>query len=206
MPEIVIQRVGRSMAEIRIEGSAPLIQNKFSEKARTVMEEKQQGKASLRTPKNPEELFQASLHRLEDGSGRFGVPATAFKAAIVDAVRYFKGSKLTMTGLKQMVFVKGEGPDLLVPLEAPEPKMRVDPVRNATGVADIRYRGEFWPWACTLQVVYVRDMFSIDSLIALVDAAGMGGVGEWRPSSKESKSGMYGTFSVPDQEVKEVRL
>jgi hypothetical protein len=205
MAEISIQRIGRSLASIRIEGTAPLIMNKFSEKARQIMEDAQQGRARVREPKNPEELFQGSLHRLP-GEDRYGVPATAFKAGIVDAARYFKGSKLTMTALKQAIFVKGEGPDMLVELDTGVPKMRTDPVRNATGVADIRYRGEFDPWACTLEVVFLPTMFDVSSLVALVDAAGMGGVGEWRPSSKESKSGQYGTYQVPDQDVKVVTL
>lgn len=204
MAEITIQRIGRSLASIRIEGTAPLIQNKFSEKARQMMEDKQQGRATIRESKVPEQLFEASMHRLP--GDRYGVPATAFKAAIVDAARYFKGSKLTMTALKQAIFVKGEGSDMLVELDTVAPKMRTDPVRNATGVADIRYRAEFDPWAATLEVVYISSMFDVSSLVALVDAAGMGGVGEWRPSSKESKSGMYGTFQVPDQDVKVVAL
>lgn len=205
MAEIQIQRIGRNMAEIRIEGSAPLIVNRFSQKARDEMAERQQGKARAREPKNPEACFEASLYRLPEPDS-YGVPATGFKGAIVDAARYFKGSKLTMTALKQMIFVKGVGSDMLVPLEAGPPKMREDPVRNATGVADLRYRGEFWPWAANLQIVYLRGMFDISSLIALVDAAGMGGICEWRPSSKESKTGMFGTWSVPDQDVKEIQL
>ncbi len=202
MAEIVIQRLGRSMAEIRVEGTAPLIVNRFSEKARQMMEDAQQGRARVREPKNPEQLFQASLYPLP--GDRYGVPATGFKGAIVDAARYFKGSKLTMTGLKQAIFVKGEGSDMLVPIEG-EPKMRVDTVRNATGVADIRYRGEFWPWSATIQIVYIKGMFDLSSLVALVDAAGIGGICEWRPSSKESKTGMFGTFQVTDeQDAKEV--
>lgn len=217
MAEFSIQRIGRSLAEVRIEGTAPLIQNRFSEKQRQMMADKQQGRANVRETKNPEELFRASLHTLPAaglditgkakskqpaGEPRYGVPATAFKAAIVDAARYFKGSKLTMTALKQMIFVKGEGPDMLVPFDefTSPPKMREDPVRNATGVADLRYRGEFWPWSLTLPIVFVAGQFDIESLVALVDAAGMGGVGEWRPSSKESKSGMFGTWRVVDEQ------
>lgn len=205
MAEIKIERIGRSLAEIRIEGTAPLIVNRFSQKARDEMAERQQGKARARQPKNPEACFEQSLYRFPEPDA-YGVPATAFKGAIVDAARYFKGSKLTMTGLKQQILVKGEGSDMLVRLEASPPKMREDPVRNATGVADLRYRGEFWPWACVVPIVFVRGMFDIGSLIALLDAAGMGGICEWRPSSKESKTGMYGTWTVPDQDVKEIQL
>lgn len=204
MAEITIQKIGRSMAVIEIEGTAPLIVNRFSAKARQLMLDKQMGKTNIREHKDPEACYEGSLYRLP--GDRFGFPATAFKGAIVDAARYFKSSKLTMTALKQMIFIRGEGSDMLVPIDG-IPKMREDPVRNATGVADIRFRGEFWPWRVTLEIVYVRHMMNVESVVALVDAAGMGGVGEWRPASKESKTGMYGTFQVVgDQDVKEVVL
>lgn len=203
MAEIQLQRIGRAMASVRIEGTAPLIVNKFSSKARQIMLDKQMGRTVQRQPKAPEELYQASLYPMSDD--RYGFPAVAFKAAIVDGARYFKGSKITMTALKQMIFIRGDGTEMLVPIEG-TPKMREDTVRNATGVADIRFRGEFWPWSAVLSVVYVPSMVDVTSILALVDAAGMGGVGEWRPASKESKTGQYGTWTVPEQDVKEVRL
>lgn len=205
MAEIVIQRVGRSRADVRIEGTAPLIVNRFDAKARQMVLDAQMGKAKQRTAKNPEANYEASLYRLP-GDEAYGFPATAFKAAIVDSARYFKGSKITMTDLRQSIFVQGEGSDLLVPIEG-TPKMREDVVRNTTGVIDIRHRGEFWPWSATLTVLWVRNTLAVESLVALIDAAGMGGVGEWRPASKQSKSGMYGTWQVADdQDVKEQRL
>lgn len=194
---IAIKRIGRSLAQITIDGTAPLICNRFSEKARQMMLDKQMGKANVREVKDPQANFEAAAYRLSDG--RFGFPATGFKAAIVDAARYFKGSKITMTDLKQMIFVQGVGTDLLVPLEAPEPKMREDTVRNASGVADIRFRPEFWPWRAQLDVIFMPSHLTIESLLALVDAAGYGGIGEWRPNSKQSKSGMYGTFQIVDE-------
>jgi hypothetical protein len=176
--------------------------HQFTAKARQMMLDKQMGKTVQREPKSPEELYQASLYPMEGDDG-YGFPAVAFKAAIVDGCRYFKGSKLTMTAAKQMIFVKGEGGDMLVPL-AGQPKMREDTVRNATGVADIRFRGEFWPWRATLRIVFVPSMIDLSSIVALVDAAGMGGVGEWRPASKEAKTGMYGTWRVASDDVTQV--
>ncbi len=200
---IVIQRIGRAMCEIRIEGTAPLIVNRFAAKARQMMLDKQMGKKTVREAKNPDELYEASLYPMS--GERYGFPSTGFKASIVDAARYFKGTT-TMTELQRIIFVPGEPPELLVEIDG-VPKMREDPVRNATGVADIRFRGEFWPWAVTLTVVYVRQTLRVDSVVALVDAAGIGGIGEWRPSSKQSKSGMFGTFKVvDDQDIKEITL
>jgi hypothetical protein len=184
------------MAEIQIEGTAPLITNRFDEKARQMMADAQAGRKNVRQPKNIEACYEGSLYRLP--GDRYGFPATGFKAAIVDASRFFDKS-VTSVGLRQMIYVQGESSDMLVPIDG-TPKMRTDTVRNATGVADIRYRAEFWPWRATLRVVFIKTMCDLGSLIALVDAAGIGGVGEWRPASKQSKTGMYGTFQVVDEQ------
>jgi hypothetical protein len=221
--EFKLQRIGRAMATMTVTGSAPLIVNKFSAKAMQLMLDKQMGKAVARQPKAPEQLFQDALYRMpfdpeldvpgaEDNPDlitRYGFPAVAFKAAIVDAARYFKGSKITMTGLKQQIFVKGLGSDLLVPIMDMDgnyavPVMRQDTVRNATGVADIRFRPQFMPWQATISVVFVPSQLDLNSVVSLVDASGMGGIGEWRPASKESKTGQYGTYEVPDQDMKQV--
>jgi hypothetical protein len=184
--EIQLKRLGRVQAAIPVEGTAPLIQHRFSEKAKGIMLDRQQGRVIEREPKQPEELFEAAMYRLP--GDRYGHPAVAFKSAIVGGARFFKGSKLTMTGVRVALFVRGEGPDMLVELDGAEPKMREDPVRNSSGVADLRYRPLYWPWSATLHIVYIKNQFSLDSLIALVDAGGNVGVGEWRPE--------FGTFRV----------
>jgi len=205
MPEIQIKRIGRAMTTVRIEGTAPLIMHRFSLKARQQMLDKQRGRANVREPKNPEELFEASLHRLP--GDRYGFPASGFKDATVKGARHYKGSKLTMEGMKTTLFVVGEGPDMLVPILGSEPKMREDPVRNETGVADIRFRGEFWPWYADLPILFVPTTITLESVVALVDAGGLSGVGDWRPASKKSYSGMYGTWKVvDDQDIREVLL
>jgi hypothetical protein len=203
--QIHIKRIGRAMTRIRVEGTAPLIVNKFSSKARQMMLDKQQGRAVVREPKNPEALFEASLHRLP--GDRYGFPATGFKDAIVKGARHFKGSKITMEALKTTLLVVGEGVDMLVEIAGSQPKMREDAARNETGVADIRFRAEFWPWTADLQIIYVPTTLTLESVVALVDAGGMSGVGEWRPASKKSYSGMYGTWKVvDDQDISQVLL
>ena len=126
------------------------------------------------------------------------MPATAFKAAIVAGARHFDGVPMTL--LKQALFVDGEGPDQLVKLHAGEAQMREDMVRNETGVADIRYRPSFWPWAATLRVTYLSSVITKESVLALIDAGGNAGIGEWRPSSKKALNGAYGMFEVDAEE------
>jgi hypothetical protein len=74
--------------------------------------------------------------------------------------------------------------------------MREDTPRNATGVADLRYRNEIRNWRAELVVEFVSQVLNKESVIALVDAGGNGGVGDWRPSAPKSKTGTFGQFRV----------
>jgi hypothetical protein len=194
-PTIRLRRLERTVFEIPVRGTAPLIANRWSEKAKQMMLDAQQSAArTKKDPKDPVANFEAARYRLVDG--RDGIPATAFKAAICDAGRFFDG--ITMTDLKRMIYVDGEvaGQEKLVPLTYGDVIMREDTPRNANGVADLRYRPQYWPWSATLRISTVKGQFDDESLYALVDAAGLGGVGEWRPSAPKSKTGTFGTFEV----------
>jgi hypothetical protein len=193
MPEIKLDVVQREIISVDIIGSSPLIPHKWSEKALRLMREAQSGKTirPKRAAKIAEEEAEASLYRMPDG--RPAMPAVAFKAALVGAARLFTG--ITMTALKSAIFVAGEGPEQLVPIEG-EMTMREDTPRNANGVVDLRYRYAFWPWSTRLEVEYLTAMVDKDSVLALVDAAGNGGVGDWRPSSPKSLTGTFGRFHV----------
>lgn len=192
-PAVSIRRLDRVVFEVPIRGTAPLIVNRWSEKAKAMMLEAQQTKArAKKDPKDPVANFEASRYRMPDGSD--GFPAPAFKAAIVHSARLFDG--ITQVMVKQTVTVIGEGTDQLIPLEYGSVRMREDTPRNASGVADLRYRAEFWPWSALLRVRTIGGQFDLDSVFALVDAAGIGGVGEWRPTSPKSATGTYGTFEV----------
>lgn len=184
----------RATIEIDIEGVTPVIPHKWSEKALRMMRESQSGPKARakREPKNPLDEAEGSLWIMPDGVTP-GLPATAFKAAIVGACRYYDG--ITMTAIKSALFVEGEGPDQLVPLVG-ERTLREDTPRNATGVADLRYRYAFYPWSTRLKVTFAEVMLDAASVINLVDAAGNGGVGDWRPSAPKSHTGTFGRFRV----------
>lgn len=188
-----LRRLERVVFEVPIQGTSPLIVNRWSEKAKEMMLAAQQTKARpKKDPKDPVANFEASRYRMDDG--RDGFPATGFKASIVHASRLFEG--ITQVLVKQTVLVIGEGADQLVPLTYGEITMREDTPRNASGVADLRYRAQFWPWSATLRVRTIAGQFDHESILSLVDAAGIGGVGEWRPASPKSATGTFGTFEV----------
>lgn len=190
---ISLKRIERETVSIRISGTAPLIVHRFDEKAKAMMLEAQQTKTrAKKEPKDPVAAFEASKYLLPDG--RDGFPAVGFKAAIVGAARLFDG--VSMVQIKQLIRVVGEGPDQLVPLITDGPIMREDTVRVGMGTADLRYRAQYHPWEVDLLVQYVPSQISVESVLALVDAGGIGGVGEWRPSAPRGATGSYGTWEV----------
>jgi hypothetical protein len=192
---ITIQPLEIQTVEIPIIGETPLIQHRWSEKAKRMMLDAQTGKARpKKEPKDPVGDFEQATYRMDDG--RYGHPAPAFKAAIVEGAKLFDG--LTMADLKRFLRVLGEGVDQLVEIRG-ERQMFESPTRLKTGVADLRYRPIFNEWSAVLTLRYPRVMFPVlQSVIELVNAGGMAGVGEWRPSSPNSKTGMYGTFRVAE--------
>lgn len=185
--------------EIPIIGDTELIVHRWSEKAKKQMLDKQMGKATpkgrgAREAKDPEADYESSMYRFDDG--RYGFKAEGFKAAIVGACRMFDG--LPMTVAKIAIRVEGEvnkDGEQLVQIQA-EPRMREDMVRLESGVADIRYRAGFWPWSAMIKVTFNAGIISLEQLYNLVDAAGFGGVGEWRPSAPKSMTGSFGCFHV----------
>lgn len=196
---ITLTRLQRDVLAVQIEGVTPVIPHRWSEKARRMMpgwvpmDGSVPGPRTKEGPRTPREEAEACVYRLPDG--RPGIPATAFKAAIVSACRFFK--ELPMVEAKLLFFVEGIGPDQLVPFEHDgEPVLREDTPRNANGGADLRYRYSFHPWRATLRVHYLPTSITPQSVLALVDAGGNGGVGDWRPSAPKSSTGTFGQFKV----------
>lgn len=198
---IVLERVGLETFQIPIVGVTPLIMHKWSEKALQMMRDKQSGKKSRKKldPKDPAEEAEAATYRLEDGSP--GMPATAFKAAIVGAARLFDG--LTLVETKQLIFVEGEGPDQLVKIDG-EYTIREDTPRIGQGTTDLRYRPCFPDWTAELRVSFLPSKIDPESVINLVDAAGLGGVGEWRPSAPKSLTGTFGRFQTDPDKISKI--
>lgn len=193
---IHIPRVATQTILVPIVGTAPLIMNRWSEKAKRQMLDAQQGRKSPKTTRDPQADYEATIYRL--AGERYGFPTLGFKAATVSAGRLFNKTQINMVQIKQFLFMHGEwsadGIDLLTEISG-EPKMREDMVRPTASGADLRYRAEFTDWSATLRVSFVKTSISLESVLALIDAGGMTvGVGEWRPE----KRGQNGTYQIED--------
>ncbi len=188
---------------IRIKGTAPFVQNKFSHKARMKMMEAmatpaaaKKGKAA-RDPRNYDDDFIQAQHMAVAGWN--GIPCPAFRAAMIDACRTVG---MVMTKAKMSVFILPDGFDKddgtpLVKLIAGTPERMESLVRNDNGGADIRIRPMWREWECDVTLEYDEDMITGESVINLLDRAGRQvGVGEGRPFSKNSVGQGWGTFTV----------
>jgi len=199
-------------------GTAPLWVHNFDQKMIQKILDTHTGEASGgREKKKPIENFQAARYRLPDGSD--GIPAGGLKACIVDG--FIKGSGVPMTKAKGAIHIIADGNDvnsdkplvrILHPKEPDDiaamehvigdwkwriPGCRQDVVRNDSGVVDIRHRAAFWPWGFFLRLEFMISVMSDRQLLQAVATSGrMVGLCEWRPASKESKSGSMGTFGI----------
>lgn len=199
--QIELIRLEDRVLEIPIRGLTPLIPHKWSEKAKRMMPGHPEGDAAKKTKgkHDPEKEAEDCLYKIGKA---LAMPATAFKAAMVGACRFF--DQPSMVEAKQLIFVEGDGLDQLVAISG-EKQLREDLPRNANGNADLRYRYAILGWTTTLRVRFCSTRITSDSIVALVDAGGRGGVGDWRPSAPKSMTGTYGTWRVDDKlEVKEV--
>ena len=188
------------LMEVTIVGDAPLICHAWSHKSKLEMLDKQMKKAKgKQAAKDPVADFKASLYLLSDGS--CGFPSVGFKNAAVTAVTSVAG--LTKVAARQAFHILGDDVDRpgvfpgtvcrenLIKVEGGSPRMREDMVRVGMGTADIRYRGEFWPWHAKLLVRYNKNTLSEEQILNIINTAGFGvGVGEWRPE-KDGDKGMF---------------
>lgn len=189
---IQIDRIPAETIRVPIVGTTPLIVHKFAEKAKRQMLDAMQGRKTPKQPKDPQAEYESCFYRLSDGTP--GIPASAFKQATIGAARFY-GKDVSMTALKQYLFVHGEVGDDgrgLVRIDG-EPQMREDVVKLGRSGADLRYRPEFPKWSALLDVTYVKSALTRGSVLSLIDAGGMGvGVGEWRPE----KDGDFGCYRI----------
>lgn len=190
-------------AIFRIIGTAPYVQNKFSQKAREMMRSTQEQGSTGRSKRAKEAkdfmaLFEGATHRSAEGWA--GIPAPAFRNAMISACRTV-GYKMTLAKLS--VFVEADGFDAddgtpLVQITKGEPRYHESLVRLQTGVADIRAR-PMWDagWEAYVRVTFDADQFTLSDVSNLMMRVGLQvGVGEGRPDSKNSAGMGWGTFTL----------
>lgn len=190
-------------AVIKLKSTAPYVQNRFSSRVQKgIQDTMQEGSAKKKVrkakpPKDFEAAFRDSLHISTEGW--YGIPATAFRAAMVDATRL---TEQDMIRAKMAIKVIGNGLDKenfepLVKMKCKPPRMHVERVRIGINSMDLASRGMFDEWSADVEVEWDADIFTASDIVNLMARAGWQvGVGAGRPLSRSSVGRGWGTWSV----------
>jgi hypothetical protein len=184
-------------------GTTPYVQHAWGEKARKIMMETQEGGQKQGKKKKEArdfvEEYMAAFHQTT--SGRHGIPAVAFRAAMLSACR---AAGYTMKLAKQAIVnidhdeISTDGMGLIY-IEG-TPKRDIRAVRIGQGQTNLAVRPMWMPgWRVTLRVKFDADMLKLQDIAHLVMRAGTQvGVGEGRPDSKTADGpGLeWGKFEV----------
>ena len=203
--QVVIAPLRLGEITLKCTGKSPFMQQRFSEKARKQVQMSHiDGKASKskkkREPRDFKKEWEGCMYKLEDGS--FGIPAASFRNAAIESCRV---ADFKMTIAKRSIWVEHDGYDHingtpLVKLNGnPEPfsDKCILPVRNSTGVMDLRARPVWKKWHIDLRVKWDLDQFTTSDIVNLFNRAGLqNGVGEGRMASRMSNGQGYGVFKV----------
>jgi hypothetical protein len=202
---LIINRPNLEEIVLHIVGDAPYVQHKFSAKARNQMLAKQQAGSTAKGKKahaarDIDGEYREAMHL--DSKGRAGIPAPAFRSAMISACRLVG---FMMTKAKLSVFVVHDTVDAddgtpLVLING-EPEMHQASVRLESGVASVAIRPMWREWSANVRVRYDADQFTTADVVNLMARAGMQvGIGEGRPDSKKSHGMGWGTFSVQSED------
>jgi hypothetical protein len=186
-------------AEFQLKGTAPYMQHRFWKKADMMAKHEAGSTARSKSKKSArkfEEEYEAAKH--ETAEGWVGIPASAFRMALISACRLVG---FHMTKAKLSLFIVADGTckydgTPLVRIKGDE-EMSVMQTRNATGVVDLRARPMWREWDVTLKIEWDADQFTLEDVANLLMRVGKQvGVGEGRPDSKKSAGMGFGTFEI----------
>ena len=191
-----------------IEGSAPLVVERFSKKAELMAKMAEGSSAKNKKERNARDYDkEAEEARYRASEGWEGMNAAAFRAAMISACRLV-GFKMTLAKLSTFIEADGFDEKDGVPLVRVfgDSHTYTAHTRNATGVVDVRSRPMYRNWSAKLRVRYDMDQFKMVDVLNLVSRVGMQvGIGAGRPDSKASAGCGFGLFRVvPSDHEKEV--
>lgn len=217
--ELQITPIRIMTTEITVVGDSPLIVHAWSEKAKRMMLEAQQGKKAVKAKevRDPFNEFVNSLYwitpkpefdgKTEDeekalyeeaikNGARFGFKVSAVKMA-ANSTAYRMGWVKNQMALKGSYFLNADytvDGEEYAWIEADPPEFREDMVRIGMGTADLRYRGQFNNWKMHMRLSYnASGVIRLEQILSCLNAGGFScGIGEWRPE----KDGCFGRFHI----------
>jgi hypothetical protein len=185
--------------KVRIEGTTPLICNRFTDEA-AESASRGNGKATLLGDKGSP-LEQATKKLYTDNEGNPMIPNPNLFRCLIDGGAFFKAGKSKITTQKSsMIPACMEIEELCITIINKEPwTVDTRPVRiPSTGGRILAHRPIFNDWALEFDLNVDTDMMPIKLAREILDASGKRiGLGDFRPACK----GPYGKFVVTLWEI-----
>jgi hypothetical protein len=181
--------------ECTIEGTTPLICNKFSDAA---MERATNGNSisTVGDRGTPREIAESKLYLGQDGQPM--IPQPNLFRAIIDGGTFFKAGKSKVTTLKTSIIPACVSIDEIeIPIQHREPwTIDTRAVRiPSTGGRVSTHRPCFHDWRLSFTLELDESILGIKLLREIIDAAGKRiGLGDFRPACK----GPFGKFVVTE--------
>lgn len=181
IPPIKLRRV-----IVTIQGTTPLLTDRFAEEVQKGIEDDQTGKAKrAKAPRNPEKEWRSKLYMIDEAEERYGFPGAGIKKAMVSAGGRFADEQ--MTRLRGLFNVEKD----LLEIRGPKPKMHAVMARLMGKTPIPAYRAVFEEWEMDVPIIYNADLITEEQLVNLVQLAGFAvGIGAWRAENK----GTFGQF------------
>lgn len=197
---IEIRPVQTETIRVAIRGTRPLICNRLAEKARQELllpkGRRSTAERAGSLKHDPMAEFRASPYRLraDDAPTLIGIPASAFKGAMMTAALDLPGAAKSKIG--RLLWVEGD----LVPVYGiPEVFLAITRSADISRTPDVRTRAIIAEWATEIEVTFTTPLLNKTSVINLLAAAGqICGVGDWRPEKGRGTHGQFALTSAED--------
>jgi hypothetical protein len=201
---ILVKQIELAQAKVHLLGTSPLMVNKFSEKSKRQILDKQQkkvgGPKEIRNPwedailgaywlsGEPTEYTEEAFLKSVQNGARFGFPAVGVKDSACSGAYRNKLSKDKISLYGAFHVTGGE----LVEIFG-EPDIREDTVTVGISTTDLRYRIWFRRWETRFDIIFNSAIITLEQILSYFEAGGFAvGIGEYRIE----KGGIFGGYRV----------
>lgn len=176
---------------ITIEGTTPLLMNKFTDEAQ-LKATSRIGSSAIGDKGTGREQAERKLYTHDE---QIGIPQPNLLRCLIDAGKWMKAGRSKVTTQRSsLIPACVDIAGVFLPLTHGGWEVDVRPIRNpATGGRILAYRPSFEKWALDFEIELDTDILGKAALRELVDIAGKRiGLGDFRPDCK----GPFGKFVV----------
>lgn len=193
-----------SKIKCSIQGSSPLLMNRFTEAAAAQVSAGTSSTITVGVKGTPRDQAAPRLYKSADG--RLMIPGPNIFRGLIDAGAFHKSGRKALTTMKSSLVPAGVAIEeiecfVVDPFKKIDAAWEVDSrsvVNPATGGRMMCHRPRFDAWSTSFTLIVDDKMFDQSIVRALVDDLGSKiGLGDFRPSRK----GPFGRFLVSSWEI-----